>query len=129
MDPRTKIENGAFMSATQILEYVIAQRLISREQAEVIGTSELSILTTPENLDDRPKGDVQDGIKVHDEIGWTTNRFSAGSDTIRPQRRRNTQNTAVKKCGEKAKKVMITDNSTEIERSLRRSPRKKKSEK
>ncbi|KAG9229392.1 putative serine/threonine-protein kinase haspin like protein [Amylocarpus encephaloides] len=37
MDTRTKVENGAFLSATEVLEFCIGQGWISYEQAEVSG--------------------------------------------------------------------------------------------
>jgi hypothetical protein len=103
MDPRTKIENGAFMSATQVLEYVIAQGWVSCEQAEVVGTSELSILPPSDSVDDEPS-------------------------TSLPDRSRETvaRDAAVENVRTTIEVLIITDASVEKQPKVRRSPRKNK---
>jgi hypothetical protein len=105
MDPRTKIENGAFMSATQVLEYVIAQGWVSFEQAEVVGTSELSILPPVDSVDDEPSTSLPDRSKK----------------TV-------AQEVAVENVGSRIQLLIpvTTNSSIEEQPKVRRSPRKKK---
>jgi hypothetical protein len=125
MDPRTKIENGAFESATQVLEYVISQGWVSCEQAEVVGTSEPSILGM-ENLDDEVKDKLLNEYKTRGEINSIANQ----SGTAMPrQRRGDAQKTTTKKRGTKSKDVKPREVSEEEPKPVRRrSSRKKKSE-
>jgi hypothetical protein len=103
MDPRTKIENGAFISATQVLEYVIAQGWVSCEQAEVVGTSELSILPPSDSVDDEPSTALPDRSQ-----------------------KPNVQDTVVKRGGTRIEVVITTSSLIEEQPKIRRSPRKMK---
>ena len=121
MDPRTKIENGAFESATQVLEYVIEQGWVSCEQAEVVGTSEPSILGL-ENLDIERESDT-DQVHTHDPSSEQTS-------TRKATMTRHTSSTTTTRPKKRSEEVENKETATEELRStLRRSPRKKKSEK
>jgi hypothetical protein len=93
----------AFISATQVLEYVIAQGWVSCEQAEVVGTSELSILPPSDSVDDEPSTALPDRSQ-----------------------KPNVQDTVVKRGGTRIEVVITTSSSIEEQPKIRRSPRKMK---
>ncbi|EHL02495.1 putative serine/threonine-protein kinase haspin like protein [Glarea lozoyensis 74030] len=126
MDPRTKIENGAFESATQVLEYVIARGWVSCEQAEVVGTSEPSFLGM-DNLEEDVKDELLKESRNRDEIDPKVGR--SGSTTPR-QRRGEAQRATTKKRDTKSENIKPRASSEEEPKpAVRRSPRTKKSAK